>query len=472
VYLQFAAVPGDPLDVALRTYGPADIHDALPRLLQLAQALDVVAAHGLWHGALTPGDILVSAEQTSVLGVGVAGVLQQCGCELPPVAPYAAPEVAAVGAREPASDEFALAVIAYEWLFGRPPSLDSVHGIGVPSLPGVDRRRMREVFARAMSQEPEQRFPSCAAFVEALAATTRPAHVVPAALDDLPIVSAEAVAEPTIVHAAPRFASVISEPAVFSSAASKAEGSSSRARGVMVATVLVGAVAVGAFVSWRFAAGKAGASTAEPSAGGKAFTEAPLAPATPEPASEAPRVPAARRDEAVPTPAVPADRDIARVAQVDAGLLVHSSPEGASVSVDGVEHGMTPVAIRGLALGTRTVLVTRPGYRSAQRQVTLTPDRPSRTLEVGLAQMTAAAPAGAVARDGALVVDSRPAGAAVTLDGRPAGVTPLALASIAPGPHTVRIERPGYRPVSTTVIVTAGQRARVAARLEGGQQEE
>jgi hypothetical protein len=60
----------------------------------------------------------------------------------------------------------------------------------------------------------------------------------------------------------------------------------------------------------------------------------------------------------------------------------------------------------------------------------------------------------------------------VTVDGQPAGVTPLTLTGLAPGRRTVRIEHAGYRTVTTTVDVKAGERARVAARLEGGMDEE
>jgi hypothetical protein len=66
------------------------------------------------------------------------------------------------------------------------------------------------------------------------------------------------------------------------------------------------------------------------------------------------------------------------------------------------------------------------------------------------------------------VIDSRPVGASVFVDGRQVGVTPLIL-SVPAGPHTVRFEHAGYRAVTTRVEVTAGERARVAARLEGGQ---
>ena len=151
---------------------------------------------------------------------------------------------------------------------------------------------------------------------------------------------------------------------------------------------------------------------------------------------------------------------------------MHSTPAGAAVTIDGVERGVTPVAVRGLALGSRSVVVTRAGYRPSQRQVTLTLERPSRSLEIGLVPISAGGSTPAAARDGALVVDSRPAGATVTIDGRPAGVTPLTIDGLAPGDHTVRIERPGYRAVTTTVAVGIGQRARVAVRLEGGQNEE
>jgi hypothetical protein len=167
----------------------------------------------------------------------------------------------------------------------------------------------------------------------------------------------------------------------------------------------------------------------------------------------------------------PAAADVVRAANVEAGLLVHSVPEGATVTIDGVDRGRTPIAIRGLPLGTRTVIVARTGYRSAERRVALTADRPSRALEMQLVPVARAVPASAPARtpsEGGLLVDSRPAGAAVLIDGRPAGVTPLTVAGLAPGTHSVRIERAGYRVVTTSVDVKAGERARVAVRLEGG----
>jgi hypothetical protein len=51
-------------------------------------------------------------------------------------------------------------------------------------------------------------------------------------------------------------------------------------------------------------------------------------------------------------------------------------------------------------------------------------------------------------------------------------VTPLTIASVAPGRHTVVITAAGMKPVTSTVVIKAGERARVAASLERGQQEE
>src|SRR6185436_11063185 len=116
---------------------------------------------------------------------------------------------------------------------------------------------------------------------------------------------------------------------------------------------------------------------------------------------------------------------------------------------------------------------SHPGYVSAERRITLTADRPSRSIDVSLAPVTAApktAPrpaAASASAAGGLVVDSRPAGATVTIDGAPAGTTPLTIPSIAPGTHKVVIEKDGYQPWVTTVDVKPGERPRVAASLQG-----
>jgi hypothetical protein len=200
---------------------------------------------------------------------------------------------------------------------------------------------------------------------------------------------------------------------------------------------------------------------------GREFTDAPVAAA---PAETPATAPAANANAAKPDPKQ--DRS-------DARLLVRSSPVGASVTIDGTPRGTTPLTLRELDLGTRTVVISRPGYVPVERRVTLTADRPSRSVEVELTPVAAApAPARAprAARGdvttGSVVVDSRPAGASVTIDGKPSGTTPMTIAALPPGKHTVRLELPGYRPWSQTIDLRAGERRRVGASLEIGQDEE
>jgi serine/threonine protein kinase len=67
---------------------------------------------------------------------------------------------------------------------------------------------------------------------------------------------------------------------------------------------------------------------------------------------------------------------------------------------------------------------------------------------------------------GTLVVESRPTGATVLLDGREVGTTPLTLPSVNAGSHAVKVELAGYSNWSSAVQVTTGQRNRVTASLE------
>jgi len=66
---------------------------------------------------------------------------------------------------------------------------------------------------------------------------------------------------------------------------------------------------------------------------------------------------------------------------------------------------------------------------------------------------------------GSLVVESDPAGAAVYVDGRLAGQTPLTLAAIAPGVHRVQLARAGYLENGRLITVKAGARAMVSTQL-------
>jgi hypothetical protein len=67
---------------------------------------------------------------------------------------------------------------------------------------------------------------------------------------------------------------------------------------------------------------------------------------------------------------------------------------------------------------------------------------------------------------GAISVESQPAGAQVSIDGRPVGVTPLAGWELAAGSHVVRIDLDGYERWSTAIQVVTDKTVNVVTNLQ------
>ncbi|MGE3843075.1 MAG: PEGA domain-containing protein [Vicinamibacterales bacterium] len=195
-----------------------------------------------------------------------------------------------------------------------------------------------------------------------------------------------------------------------------------------------------------------------------------VAPAKPAQAKPSPVKP----NPAIPVPAPP----------VTGRLLVRSSPAGATVTIDGVAHGQTPVVLRDLGLGSHTVAIARPGYVTVNRAIVLTADTPSANVVVDLLAgpatvVPAASPpspgtrpsqppvsSSVAAPTASLQVVSVPPGARVFLNGRAVGTTPLRVSNLPSSSHAVRVEADGYREWSGTVRLDAGLVAHVSATLE------
>jgi PEGA domain len=190
-------------------------------------------------------------------------------------------------------------------------------------------------------------------------------------------------------------------------------------------------------------------------------------------------------ESAVPEPkATPRSSDIenrpgpepAAPIAVEGRLLVRSEPAGATVIVNGRDHGTTPAVVRGLPRGTHRVRLVREGYVPEERSVAITRAQPAPSLVVtleprasaaGLGSPSASAPAPGIERyTGSLVVESLPPGATVYLDNRAVGRTPLTLNRVNAGEHVVRLERDGYGRWSRSIRVVASERNRVTASLE------
>ncbi|MBP7779464.1 MAG: PEGA domain-containing protein [Acidobacteria bacterium] len=601
-YVVSPFIDGDSLDVALREYGPAHMNDALPRLKHIADAMDAAAAVGAAHGSLHPRDIVVSVEATVLTGMGIAAVLERVGVRPPVRRPYCAPEVALGHGISPAADQYALAAVAHEWLSGRRLSGSGAAGFLVPALSEAGTTALHAVFARAMHESADERFPTATAFVDAVVAlaghagprsksSRRPAAVAaprlafddpaeatistdddlvppdaPVGHDDELGVAASAAPDPleAPLHAAPSpeglawdttaerqdpllaystvdddeaereapglgdrwSAEVAPDPdqapfadeAAFADDAAPPDGAAldvdtpsdaGRTWGTwaLLLALATAAALTGGWLLLRWGtpapASIVATGTARPPAADAPPTpsDLPAAAATPDQAALPPSVPApaAAASETPPaaeaTPKRPAPTAApplrpagpvsergappqstaapgAALAAAGGRVLVRTTPGGAEVFVNGERRGVTPLALRDLPFGAYTVRVVRAGYAPVEQRVAIDSGRPARSVEITLARTAAAPPAATGTRagpateaPGSLLVDSRPPGARVIVDGTDVGVTPVTVSNLAAGIHAVRIERPGYVPITTTARVEARLRARVAVTL-------
>lgn len=153
----------------------------------------------------------------------------------------------------------------------------------------------------------------------------------------------------------------------------------------------------------------------------------------------------------------------------DGELVVQSRPEGANVTIDDRNHGVTPLTVR-LSPGTH-VLQVRAGS-TEPRVIPLAIRAGTQTAQYVELQ--------GVATSGVLEVHTEPAKAKVTIDGRERGSTPLTLRDVAPGSYQVVVERGGFKSTQTVrvepgttaqlvVPMSRGAEARPAAPPPGGE---
>ncbi len=126
----------------------------------------------------------------------------------------------------------------------------------------------------------------------------------------------------------------------------------------------------------------------------------------------------------------------------DGELLLSSTPEGATVTVDNRYYGTTPVSLQ-LASGIEhSIRLSRSGYLQSREQLTLKADE-SRALEMKLAPQY-----------GTVFLSTVPADASVLVDGTPSASGPRLRLTIRS--HRVVVSKPGYVTKKVNVIPEAG----------------
>jgi hypothetical protein len=119
-------------------------------------------------------------------------------------------------------------------------------------------------------------------------------------------------------------------------------------------------------------------------------------------------------------------------------LEIPANPADALIKIDGTFQGKTPLTIE-WANPSCDLLIEKDGWSTYSERLELEPGK--NVIEYSLESTRVR-----------LSVDSDPSGAQVYLDGKPAGRTPLK-EDLAPGEHTIRLQKVGFRTVEETIQV-------------------
>ena len=165
----------------LADLGRVPAERALGWLRTVADALDAAHAQGVVHRDIKPANLLLDErDAVAVADFGIASLADdterftQTGQVLGTAA-YLSPEQAVGDPAAPASDRYALAVVAYELLTGMKPFTGSHFAAQArahiedapPPAPGLPPAAQR-VLGRGMAKDPGVRWPTAAAFVDEL----------------------------------------------------------------------------------------------------------------------------------------------------------------------------------------------------------------------------------------------------------------------------------------------------------------
>jgi len=194
LYLAVGYVHGRSLAERLAGDGPLPVADLVRLAGEVGAGLDALHRHGIVHRDVKPGNILLAADGTAVLGdFGLAKsqawtVLTRTGQVLG-TPTYLAPELIRGGSATPLSDLYGLGCVLFECLDGSPPfGGRSVLQVGMAHLqeeprdPAAGRAEVPPALAwtvrQALAKDPARRPPSVTALTRMLrlAAVDRPSQ--------------------------------------------------------------------------------------------------------------------------------------------------------------------------------------------------------------------------------------------------------------------------------------------------------
>ena len=493
-YIFMECVNGRPLDEILRSVELPANHQLIELLAQTGSALDYAHKRGIIHRDVKPANVMVHEESIAkVCDFGIAKITSQSMTQTGVIMgtpSYMSPEMIKGETLTGASDQFALAIMAYEILTGRKPFTadylptlffkvcsdepPSIHEANPTLGPLVDR-----AVRKALAKKPEDRYTTCVEFItvlqRALAGTP---DWTPMAKGPMPVldetttgsggrftpVFVESAAIPAQVHArtsetvAPKPfvreepepappppappAQVPVQPATMPSMRipirdmdrPQPVSASGSPKGLLAAVAAAVLAVIGYFGYSQFS--KPAIETppspkvVEPVAGSKAGKKA-------SPVTAAKKSPDAKK-EVVPPPAIP---DPPPLSQKDFEVAFATSPNGAAVTVDGSQTCTSPCPLK-LTVGRHGIQVALAGYQTMFRGIEV-----PKVLDLFIALPEAT---------GILNLSSTPTGASILIDGQTIAEKTPAKLKLREGTHKVEVISGSLRQSQEVVIKQGG----------------
>jgi serine/threonine-protein kinase len=447
-YIAMEFVDGPTLDQVLSEAHPIPPERMFSILGQTAVALDYAHQKGIVHRDIKPANIMIARDGTAkITDFGIAKInasdqLTMTG-NIVGTPHYMSPEQVQGQPVDGRSDQFSLAVIAFEMLTGEKPysgeHLTTVVYKIVAEEPAAPHRlnptigiAIESVLRRSLSKKPDLRYATCQEFAGALekaCAGSKGWKTMP---------RGGSLNEPTMVDSAKP--GVILPPArrARAEATSTAERVERRTAGFLpfLLAILVAAGLL-ALIGWQAAPWLSNQvqTTKAPAPppvqpAPPATTPAPV-PAEPKPSPMPPPAPAEQPSPAKPAPAIAATQPVSII----------SSPGGATATLDGnpTKACKAPCSLDA-APGRHNISITMPGYQIEHRDVDVE-SSPVETLPVVLRPL-----------GGTLLLASVPAGAAISVNGRPIPQVTPAQIPLSPGTYTIAIEKDGKQASATVEI--------------------
>jgi len=138
-------------------------------------------------------------------------------------------------------------------------------------------------------------------------------------------------------------------------------------------------------------------------------------------------------------------------------VTVSAAQGGAVPKLEVVVDGQTrctysPCRVEGLGRGPHAVHASAPGYVNSERQALEVHSGTDTIHNLTLAETP---------KEASLEVSAEGSGITIFVDGKPQGPSPVTLAELTPGEHTIRIEGERFEPLDETVVLHAGESRKI-----------